>query len=78
MSAWNEFWKGLIIVSMVSFAALSVFIMIGGFRDVRAMFRRIDRQHEQSHRGTSEPEQAPLQSPERESSEQREPSEPGA
>ena len=56
MSAWSEFWKGLIIVSMASFALLSVFIMIGGFRDVLAMFRRIDRQHEQSGRGASESE----------------------
>ncbi len=65
MNAWSEFWKGLIIVSLVCFALLSVFVMIGGFRDVFAMFRRIDRQHEQSGRGASKPEQAP-------------PSEPGA
>lgn len=48
MSGWFSFWQGLVIVSLTAFALLSVFVMIGGARDVLSMFRQIDRQHEQS------------------------------
>ena len=48
MITWSSFWLGLIIACLTMFAGLSVFVTIGGFRDVLVMFRRIDRQHEQA------------------------------
>jgi len=48
MISWSSFWQILIIANLVGFAVLSLFVTIGGARDVLAMFRRIDRQHEQA------------------------------
>ena len=53
MSAWSEFWKVLVVFGMACFALLSVFITFGGFRDVLAMFRRMDQQHEKSGRDSA-------------------------
>ncbi len=45
MDTWALFWGLLLIVVLVIFAALSVVITIGGFFDVKALFKSIDKQH---------------------------------
>ena len=45
MDAWAMFWGWILIAVLVIFAALAVAITIGGFFDVKALFRTIDEQH---------------------------------
>ena len=46
MSGWLTFWEILLVVSLAVFAVLVVLVTIGGFRDIRSMFRALDEQHE--------------------------------
>lgn len=46
MSFWEFFWAALLIFGLAIFTGLAVVVAIGGFADIRAMFRNIDRQHE--------------------------------
>ena len=45
MEGWILFWKILLIVVVIIFAAISVKVTIGGFFDVKALFKDIDEQH---------------------------------
>ena len=45
-ASWTTFWAYVIAIGVLGFAILAVIVAIGGFRDVRAMFRRITEQHE--------------------------------
>ena len=40
-----EFWKWVIIVSLSAYFGLSIVIAIGGYFDVRKMFRRLNEMH---------------------------------
>lgn len=44
MDAWATFWGWLFIFVLVVFALLAVVITIGGFFDVKALFKSIDEQ----------------------------------
>lgn len=48
MMPWSTFWQWLIVGCLAIFTVLAAFVTIGGARDILTMFRRIDRQHEQS------------------------------
>ncbi len=41
MVSWELFWAVLFAGTMVVFLALSVVVTVGGFRDVKAMFRSL-------------------------------------
>jgi len=45
MQMWLNFWTGLLIAGVGVFAILAVVVAIGGFFDIRALFRAIDAQH---------------------------------
>lgn len=42
---WTNFWILVLIGGCGSFAVLALVVAVGGFRDVKAMFRRIDAEH---------------------------------
>lgn len=44
MDAWATFWGWILIIVLGVFALLAVVITIGGYHDVRALFRSIDQQ----------------------------------
>ena len=46
MDAWADFWRMTFIIAMAIFAVVTVAVSVGGFFDVLAMFRQINRQHE--------------------------------
>jgi hypothetical protein len=46
---WTSLWIVVLAGGSGSFALLAIIVAIGGFRDVKAMFRRIDAEHAQSH-----------------------------
>ena len=45
MPFWEAFWAIVLAGSMVAFAGLAIVVAIGGFFDVKALFRSIDAQH---------------------------------
>ncbi len=51
MSGWATFWEWVIIVALTTYFGLAVVIMIGGFFDVRKMFRRLNESHAQAGEG---------------------------
>lgn len=54
MDFWINFWTVLLILAVVVFACLAVAVTIGGFFDIKALFRSIDAKH-------SEEDQQPTQ-----------------
>ncbi|NLX24058.1 MAG: hypothetical protein GXY55_20605 [Phycisphaerae bacterium] len=46
MSAWGIFWCIVLILALVSYFGLAVVISIGGFFDVKKMFRRLSENQE--------------------------------
>ena len=42
MSDWPSFWKIVVYVALASYFGLAIVITIGGFYDVKRMFRRLD------------------------------------
>ena len=45
MEFWITFWAVLLVAALTIFAALAVVVTIGGFFDVKALLRSIDRKH---------------------------------
>ncbi|MCA9266105.1 MAG: hypothetical protein KDA60_19730 [Planctomycetales bacterium] len=45
IEVWSEFWKYTLIVVLAVFAGLAIAVAIGGFFDVKSLFRTIDEQH---------------------------------
>lgn len=45
MSGWAAFWLWVIILALVTYFGLAIVIAIGGFFDVRKMFRRLNELH---------------------------------
>ena len=46
MNPWATIWAWIITASLLLFAAVAIAVAIGGFFNVRAMFRKIVEQHE--------------------------------
>lgn len=46
MVSWELFWAVLFAGTMTVFFALSVVVTVGGFRDVKAMFRSLRARHD--------------------------------
>ena len=44
-SAWASFWWWVIVVATTTYFGLGIVITIGGFFDVKRMFRRLDESH---------------------------------
>jgi len=45
MQFWIDFWTWLLIGAVVLFAGLAVVVSIGGFFDVKRLFRSIEAKH---------------------------------
>ncbi len=47
MNFWINFWTGFFIVSLVLFAMLAITVTIGGFFNIRSLFKNLTRRCEQ-------------------------------
>ena len=47
MDTWAIFWAVVLIVVLIIFTGVSIVVGIGGFADVKALFRDIDKQHDE-------------------------------
>ena len=48
MNFWINFWTAFFIVSLVLFAGLAVVVTIGGFFNIRSLFKNLSSQSDQS------------------------------
>jgi hypothetical protein len=48
MNFWINFWTAFFIVSLVLFAGLAVVVTIGGFFNIRSLFKNLSGRSEQS------------------------------
>ena len=56
MNGWMDFWGALLIVTLVFYTVMVVYVSIGGFKDIRQMFRSLsgdgdDKQDDGGNRG---------------------------
>ncbi len=54
MNFWINFWTAFFIVSLVLFAGLAVVVTIGGFFNIRSLFKNLSDRSEQSQQTTVE------------------------
>jgi Na+/proline symporter len=50
MAFWTEFWTWLLLFGLLVFFGLVVVVSIGGFMDIRALFKSIREQHKRPPR----------------------------
>lgn len=55
---WTSLWTLVLTAGSGGFAVLALVVTVGGFRDVKAMFRRIDAEHAQADREDQRPDDA--------------------
>ena len=48
MNFWINFWTAFFIISLILFAGLAVVVTIGGFFNIRSLFKNLSRQSDQS------------------------------
>lgn len=41
MDGWINFWGALLVVTLVVYALMVIYVSIGGFRDIKRMFRTL-------------------------------------
>ena len=41
MNGWIFFWGGLLLVTLVFYTVMVVYVSLGGFKDIRQMFRSL-------------------------------------
>jgi hypothetical protein len=51
MNFWINFWTAFFIVSLVLFAGLAIVVTIGGFFNIRSLFKNLAERREQSEQG---------------------------
>jgi hypothetical protein len=54
MDFWIKFWSIFFFVSLVLFAGLAVVVTIGGFFNIRSLFKNLSEKSEQSEQGAVE------------------------
>ena len=54
MNFWINFWTAFFILSLVLFAGLAVTVTIGGFFNIRSLFKNLTGQSEQPEQTTAE------------------------
>ncbi len=47
MGFWILLWKATLVVGLAVFAGMAVWVTIGGARDIKRLFKRLDEQHKQ-------------------------------
>lgn len=45
MDFWVLLWKAVLVVGMTAFAGMAVWVTIGGARDIKRLFERLDEEH---------------------------------
>ena len=53
MEQWAALWYAVLIFGIAVFAALSVYVIVGGFFDVRRMFAELERQRDANRSGSA-------------------------
>ena len=53
MNGWVTFWAIVLATSLAFYAVLACAVTIGGFIDVMAMFRTVEKQHEDAAHNTT-------------------------
>lgn len=53
--SWSSFWHWVLWAALISYFGLAVVISIGGFFDVKRMFRRLDAAHEAEKNAANTP-----------------------
>lgn len=48
MKSWMILWQIVFVGGLALFAGMAVWVTIGGFRDIKRMFERIERSHDSS------------------------------
>jgi len=51
MSFWTNFWTVFFVISLVLFASLAVTVTIGGFFNIRSLFKNLSESREQKEDG---------------------------
>ena len=46
MTFWIWLWKTIFIVATLLFGAMGVWVTIGGFRDIKLLFKRLNESHQ--------------------------------
>ena len=54
MDFWIKFWSIFFLVSLILFAGLAVVVTIGGFFNIRSLFKNLSERSEQSDEGAVE------------------------
>ncbi len=54
MDFWIKFWSIFFLISLVLFAGLAVVVTIGGFFNIRSLFKNLSGRSEQSEQGPVE------------------------
>ncbi|MDP6057576.1 MAG: hypothetical protein QGH33_01735 [Pirellulaceae bacterium] len=49
MTFWIWFWGIALVMTLLFYTGLTVVVTVGGFKDVLAMFRNLDRQHREAN-----------------------------
>ena len=47
MGFWVLLWKATLVVGLAVYAGMAIRVTIGGARDIRRLFNRLDEQHKQ-------------------------------
>ena len=50
MAFWMLLWKVVLIAGLVLFAGMAVWVTIGGFGDIKKLFKRIRQSHHQQEK----------------------------
>ncbi len=45
MAFWTPFWGLVLLIGLIVFAGLSIVVSIGGFFDIKTLFKSIESQH---------------------------------
>ncbi|CAM2007674.1 hypothetical protein [Acanthopleuribacter pedis] len=48
MESWMLFWKVIFFIVLALFAILSVWVTIGGFRDLQYLFRKMEEEQQEA------------------------------
>ena len=54
MNFWINFWTGFFVVSLALFAGLAIVVTIGGFFNIRSLFKNLKGRSEQPEEGAIE------------------------
>lgn len=55
MTGWAQFWQYVIYTALGLYFGLAFAITVGGFFDVKKMFRRLNEAHAAAHGGSTRP-----------------------